>query len=60
MLSPVPGTVGFYHLHSIAEDELLCSDAVDPIHELLLVQEEPLQSHVEAVAGGYTGFVKLI
>lgn len=47
-------------MHSVAEDELLCSDAVDPIHELLFVQEEPLQSHVEAVAGGYTGFVKLV
>lgn len=47
-------------MHSVAEDELLCSDAVDPIHQLLLVQEEPLQPHVEAVAGGYTGFVELI
>jgi len=42
---------GCYHLHSIAEDELLCGDAVDPIHEFLLVQEEPLEPHVKAVAG---------
>lgn len=42
---------GCYHLHSVAEDELLRGDAVDPIHEFLFVQEEPLESHVEAVAG---------
>lgn len=51
---------GYYHLHSVAEDELLCGDAVDPIHEFLFVQEEPLEPHVEAVAGRYAGFIKLI
>lgn len=28
---------GHYHLHGVAEDELLCCDAVDPIHEFLFV-----------------------
>lgn len=49
-----------YHFYSVVVDEFLGRDAVDLVHEALLVREEVVEFVCEAAAQGDAALVALI
>lgn len=47
-------------MHSVAIDELLCCEAIEAVHEFLLVKQEGLQPIIQGAAIGYTVLVQAV